>query len=75
MIIAKTVPPNKLINEPYGTIHIVDNDGKKEYFIQVHTDINTPHWIPMGDFLLTIFEKELSNKEFMESCLQAYSKS
>lgn len=81
MVINRTLAPNKFIQDAYGTIHAVKDEASLganasryefQYYIQTSQNEEIPQWIPLGDFLVKVFESEIANQEFMESCLSKF---
>ena len=71
-ILDAIVPPNKLIQAPYGTLCRVDGDDRVHMYIQVGRVY--PQWVPIGDFLASVFHDQLYEQEFIISCLEKYEK-
>lgn len=52
--------PSDLVNEPCGTIYIVEPETEKKVvprstYVQVSNVIDAPHWVRLGDMLETIY--------------------
>lgn len=65
--------PTKFDKEPYGTqwSSFKEDEGVTHY-IQVSDDCDAPHWISLGDFMVTAKGDWLLDLPTLNSYLQAY---
>jgi hypothetical protein len=65
-------PPSRYDPAPYKTICYVEGEDGVDGYIQVSKDHETPHWVPMGDFLYKVFRDKLSDDKFIDTCFGRY---
>ena len=68
-------PPSRFDPAPYGVICYVHGEDRVEGYIQLSDDESQPQWMPIGDFLWSVFASELENDEFIDECLKKYYES
>lgn len=69
-IIQRYTNPTKYDVAPYGTI-CKNNDS---LFIQVSKNTESSNWLPLGEFLLKVFQKSILTNDFIKECLELYEK-
>ena len=73
-ITERFTPPTKLDFAEHGTIYKVTTDASVDLYIQASKDEEKPLWLSEGRFLKEAFSGWITNKEFLQTALDAYEK-